>query len=279
MSILIGIDAGHSYTTAGKRTPDGYREHVANTRMAYWFNKAAKRCGFKTLKVAWNDGNGYDDTKEVSLSDRQQKIRNAGCDSSVSFHYNHAGTKSWSSAQGIETFYHSSHPANSKKLAYAVQKNLEKGTPQKSRGVKTAAFAMINCATMHTKASILVEAGFMSNKHEAELMKNDKFLKETAEETCKGFCEYYGVKYVPETKKESPKKEEEKDEKKDKKTFQIIVKPDVLNIRKGPGTEYDIVGAIKDHGKYTIVETKGNWGKLKSGAGWINCSDKYCKRV
>ena len=35
----------------------------------------------------------------------------------------------------------------------------------------------------------------------------------------------------------------------------------------------------KDHGKYTIVETKGNWGKLKSGAGWINCSDKYCKRV
>ena len=53
----------------------------------------------------------------------------------------------------------------------------------------------------------------------------------------------------------------------------------MLNIRKGPGTEYDIVGAIKDHGKYTIVETKGNWGKLKSGAGWINCSDKYCKRV
>ena len=41
MSILIGIDAGHSYTTAGKRTPDGYREHIANTRMAYWFNKAS----------------------------------------------------------------------------------------------------------------------------------------------------------------------------------------------------------------------------------------------
>lgn len=285
MSILIGIDAGHSYDTPGKRTFDGYREHTANTRMAYWFDKAARRCGFKTLKVAWDDGDGTDDKGEVSLSTRQRKIRNAGCDSSVSFHYNHSGGKTWDNAQGIETFYHSSNPGNSKKLANAVQKNLEKGTPQKSRGVKTAAFAMVNCATMHTKASILIEAGFMSNKYETELMKNDKFLKECAEETCKGFCEYYGVKYIPETKEE-PKKEEHKKEetkkeepKKDNKTFQVIVKVSDLNIRKGPGTEYKVVGSIKDKGKYTIVETKGSWGRLKSGAGWINCSEKYCKRA
>ena len=50
-----------------------------------------------------------------------------------------------------------------------------------------------------------------------------------------------------------------------------------LNIRKGPGTNYPVTGTIKDQGTYTIVETKGNWGKLKSGAGWI-CLD-YTKRV
>lgn len=44
----------------------------------------------------------------------------------------------------------------------------------------------------------------------------------------------------------------------------------VLNIRKGPGTNYPVCGQIKDKGTYTIVETINGWGKLKSGAGWIS---------
>lgn len=57
--------------------------------------------------------------------------------------------------------------------------------------------------------------------------------------------------------------------------YLVKVKANVLNIRKGPGTNYDISGQIKDHGVYTIVaESDGQgaskWGKLKSGAGWIS---------
>lgn len=59
-------------------------------------------------------------------------------------------------------------------------------------------------------------------------------------------------------------------------TFEYLVKvtTDVLNIRKGPGTNYGISGQITDRGTYTIVkESTGSgaslWGKLKSGAGWI----------
>lgn len=55
------------------------------------------------------------------------------------------------------------------------------------------------------------------------------------------------------------------------------VTADVLNIRAGAGTQNKIKGQIKDKGTYTITEKKGNWGKLKSGAGWI-CLD-YCKKV
>lgn len=58
-------------------------------------------------------------------------------------------------------------------------------------------------------------------------------------------------------------------------SFKVKVKVDGLNIRKGPGTSYAKVDCITDKGTYTIVETNGNWGKLKSGAGWINISDKY----
>ena len=63
------------------------------------------------------------------------------------------------------------------------------------------------------------------------------------------------------------------------KEFKVKVKASALNIRKGPGTKYGIVSAITGYGTYTITETDGNWGKLKSGKGWINISDKYCKRL
>lgn len=48
-----------------------------------------------------------------------------------------------------------------------------------------------------------------------------------------------------------------------------------LNIRKGPGTNYDKTGQFTGKGIFTIVqEAKGEgatlWGKLKSGAGWIS---------
>lgn len=57
--------------------------------------------------------------------------------------------------------------------------------------------------------------------------------------------------------------------------YKVKVDASVLNIRKGSGTNYPIVGAIKDHGIYTIVEEangKGatKWGLLKSKAGWIS---------
>lgn len=60
-------------------------------------------------------------------------------------------------------------------------------------------------------------------------------------------------------------------------SYLVKVTANGLNIRQGVGTGTAIVGCITDKGTYTIVETKGNWGKLKSGAGWI-CLD-YTQRV
>lgn len=56
--------------------------------------------------------------------------------------------------------------------------------------------------------------------------------------------------------------------------YHVRVKITNLNIRKGPGTNYDATGYIQP-GIYTIVaESTGKgaakWGKLKSGAGWIS---------
>lgn len=64
--------------------------------------------------------------------------------------------------------------------------------------------------------------------------------------------------------------------------YTVKVTTDALNIRKGPGTDHDITGCIRDRGVYTIVaESSGQgaskWGKLKSGAGWISLD--YASRL
>lgn len=51
--------------------------------------------------------------------------------------------------------------------------------------------------------------------------------------------------------------------------YMVKVTASALNIRAGAGTNHKITGVIRDKGAYTIVETNGTWGKLKSGAGWI----------
>ena len=59
--------------------------------------------------------------------------------------------------------------------------------------------------------------------------------------------------------------------------YKVIV--DELNVRQGPGTSYPIATVVHKGEAYTIVKMSGSWGKLKSGAGWINCSSRYCTKV
>lgn len=58
--------------------------------------------------------------------------------------------------------------------------------------------------------------------------------------------------------------------------YMVKVSVSDLNIRKGPGTNYDNTGHVTGKGVFTIVEVSSGagsdagWGKLKSGAGWIS---------
>lgn len=56
-----------------------------------------------------------------------------------------------------------------------------------------------------------------------------------------------------------------------------------LNVRKGAGVNNSIVTTLKYGEVYTIVEEikvgTATWGKLKSGCGYINVSDKYVTKI
>ena len=66
----------------------------------------------------------------------------------------------------------------------------------------------------------------------------------------------------------------------DDESFEVTVDVDDLNIRKGPGTNYDKTGKSTGKGTFTIVEVqegKGSdlgWGRLESG-GWVSLD--YCE--
>ena len=66
-------------------------------------------------------------------------------------------------------------------------------------------------------------------------------------------------------------------------SFKVKISIANLNIRKGPGSNFERTGHYTGKGVFTITEvidgkgSKTGWGKLKSGAGWI-CMD-YAKKI
>lgn len=203
MSIkTIAIDAGHGSKTKGKRTPpfkksvdidhDGkidvpkgsqYLEHYANVGVANCLYNELKKRGYKVIKVGWNDENAADDADE-SLDSRQQKIKKASCDYSISIHFNAYGDGSkFNKVEGTSIYIHSQSPADSRRLAEYNLAELLKGSPQKCRGILTEKLALCNCKTMKTKASILCELAFMTNQKEAQsYMANKDYWEESAKE-------------------------------------------------------------------------------------------------
>lgn len=61
--------------------------------------------------------------------------------------------------------------------------------------------------------------------------------------------------------------------------FTVKIISNNLNIRVAPNGQ--VVGCIRDRGVYTIVEVSsdGQWGRLKSGKGWISLNSKYTKKI
>lgn len=73
-------------------------------------------------------------------------------------------------------------------------------------------------------------------------------------------------------------KEVVKEESKEEKSEGIYrVRTDELNVRKGPGVNFEKTNEVHKGDAFTIVEINGNWGKLKSGIGWINLN--YTEKV
>ena len=59
-------------------------------------------------------------------------------------------------------------------------------------------------------------------------------------------------------------------------SYQVVITANILNVRATPSNDSKITTTVKKGWVYTIVEEKEGWGKLKSGAGWIDL--RYTKK-
>lgn len=162
---------------------------------------------------------------------------------------------------GFEAYYGiGSDMSGSKGLAAAIEKEVE-AIGQNSRGLKTKKnssgkdyFGMIRLTNM---PAVILEGAFVDNKADAAQIDTKAEQQAFGVAYAKGICNFLGITDN------------------DVNNYLVRVTAKDLFIRTGPGTKYANKGFIKP-GIYTIVETQGRWGKLKSGAGWI-CLD-YTKK-
>lgn len=128
-----------------------------------------------------------------------------------------------------------------------------------NRGVKRTDFAVIKAAKGAGLSAALLELCFIDDPDDMKVYEANR--EKIVQAIAQGIVEGFGLKAAP----AKPKTET---------AYKVKVTTALLNVRNAPGG--DIVMTVKKGEVYTIVETSGSWGKLKSGAGWI-CLDYTTK--
>lgn len=118
-----------------------------------------------------------DTDRNLGLKARAEIARQANADAFVSIHFNGFN----GSAQGTETWHHSSASSDSKALARLVQMSVQKATGLKDRGVKANAFGVLR-PEHHapTTAACLVEVSFMDVAAEEARLMTDPYKDKVA---------------------------------------------------------------------------------------------------
>jgi N-acetylmuramoyl-L-alanine amidase len=180
----IMLDAGHGYSTDGKRSPDGLREYEFNRAVANYARDLLQEYENVTVYFA------HSDKRDVPLQERTNKANHLKVDCYVSIHANAYGN-TWNDVGGIETYVHVSKPPEATKLAEKIQRILVISTGLRDRGVKTADFHVLRETKM---TAVLVECGFMTNREEVKLLRSDTYRRTCAEAIVKGIADQYKLK-------------------------------------------------------------------------------------
>ena len=185
MSIKIALDAGHGLNTKGKQTPDGIKEWSLNDKVR---DKVVAFLSAYDCEIIHTDNN--EGNTDESLSSRVRAYINAGVSAFVSIHHN-AYTDDWNGATGVEVFTDNNPTADDTKLANLIYNKFVAYTGLKGRGVKKAAFTVIN---QNKIPAVLCEGGFMDGTKDYKVITSDAGQTAYAKAVAEGLIEFLGLK-------------------------------------------------------------------------------------
>ena len=253
----VFIDPGHGGYDNGA-VKNGVYEDEINLQISKKIEAKLKARGVQVKMSRYND-------TYLSLTERTRMANNEGSDVFVSIHQNSAESPS---ANGIETFYYSPR-TDSKELANDIQNDIINATDAYNRGIKTANFAVIKTAQM---SSSLVECGFISNPTEAQNLSSSSYQDKVAEGIVNGIMDYLSQNIILNNNSGNQNPDNSLSKTTEKGTIKVS---DSLNVRSGAGTSYSVVGSLKNGTSVEIVETSGNWYKIKYGNDYGYVSKDY----
>ena len=237
---------GNTYATGGTN------EMAQCDKIAAAAAKALKRCGFDVMVAK----------SGTLMQTRCPESDKFGADIHMPIHTNAFNGKY---TGGTRVFCLNS---NGRKAAEAVKSALGAISPGKDDSVsyKTDLYEI----NVPKALSVYVECEFHDTVTGSDWIRKNTVA--IGEAICKGMCNYFDVKYKTDSADSDSSKAGS--DKAFRRYIVRITSSNGVNIRKGPGTNYDVNGAVPKGGAYTIVEEKSGagaakWGKLKSGAGWI----------
>ena len=250
MGKKVYINAGHSNTDPGAV---GYEvERKLTVKVSTYMGDYLRDNYNCSVKMSSGNVN--------SLTTISNEANKWGADLVVSNHFNAGG------GDGYEALVYSE---KNKPLGKMFEKYV-KAIGQNSRGVKIR--PDLGILRLTKCPAIINEGAFVDNWKDIKDWNDNAELKKLGIAYAKATADYLNLKKKEKSDSSDSPESSDSDE-----SFKVKVTTSALNIRTGAGTRYERVGVISDKGVYTIVETKGNWGKLKSGKGWI-CVD-YTKRM
>jgi N-acetylmuramoyl-L-alanine amidase len=177
---VVILDAGHGGRDEGAKV-HSFQEKKLTLLTTLLAKKYLTQMGYKVILTRTKD-------TYLPLEKRVEFANKTKADLFVSIHFN---ASSSFDAKGIEVYYHgtgkSAKSKASQNLARSVLYQMVDSTEASSRGVKSGKFLVIRQTEM---PSILIEAGFMTNKEERLLLKDRAYVEKIAKGVAMGIDSY-----------------------------------------------------------------------------------------
>lgn len=166
---VIAIDTGHSIQIPGA-SGFGLKEEEVCFKIGRKLGSKLQQKGYM-VKYVRNDMNAIGDNNSEDLNKRCGIINASKCDLVVSIHNNAYNDLN---SNGIETLVYSENSKNSVRIGKSIQSEMIKTSGLRDRGIKYRSdLAILKRTTMD---AVLLEIGFITNKKENELLRNDGWL-------------------------------------------------------------------------------------------------------